>query len=201
MPELLDFSRLYPDIELDVDLSDRVVNLVEEGFDAAIRIGKPADSSLVTRRLCEMRIVLAASPSYIKANGMPTAVADLADHQCIIDTNFKDAEAWSFKESAVRPVTSVTVRGRFRLSNAEACLAAAREGLGIARLPSFVAGPCFQDGSLVPVLNDFEEPPGSLLALYPPARYLAPKVRALIDFLGARYRGVPNWDRAWIGGR
>lgn len=197
LPDLIDFARLYPEIELDVDLSDRVVSLVEGGYDAAVRIGKPADSSLITRKLCAIRIVLAATPRYLETHGTPTVPSELLHHDCIIDTNFKDSETWNFRDPVGQAPNAIQIKGRLRFSSAEACLAAAKADFGIARLPSFVAGPSFKDGSLTPVLGNAEDLPGSLLVVYPPARYLAPKVRSLIDFLGARYRGTPTWDLNW----
>lgn len=115
-PVLLDFARAYPEIELDVGFSDRTVNLVDEGFDLAVRIGRPGDSSLIARKLCDARVVVVAAPDYLARRGTPTEPAGLADHDCIIDTNFADPLVWRFEGSA----PSVPVRGRLRFSNAEA---------------------------------------------------------------------------------
>ncbi len=195
-PVLLQFAHAFPDIQLDVGFSDRVVNLVDEGFDAAVRIGKPGDSSLIARRLCEVRIVLAASPDYLERCGEPRSPTDLTGHDCIIDGNFRDPLNWRFRIGDGE-TTSVSINGRLRFSSAEACLAAAKAGLGIARIPSFVAGPSLAAGELRPLLLDFEEERLGLYALYPPGRHLAAKVRALVDFLAMAYRGEPSWDRGW----
>jgi DNA-binding transcriptional LysR family regulator len=192
-PRLLDFARAFPDIQLDVGFSDRMVNLVEEGFDMAVRIGRSTDSSLITRKLCDARIVLVASPEYLVARGRPATLDDLAAHDCIIDTNFRDPFDWSFNSPKGR--IAVTVTGRIRFSNGEACLAAAEAGLGIARVPSFIAGPRIREGRLVSLLPETEDLSHVIHAVYPPARHLALKVRVLVDFLANSFRGTPEWDR------
>ncbi len=194
-PVLIEFAKAFPEIQLDVSFSDRTVNLVEEGFDAAIRVGRPGDSSLIARRLCPVRIVLAAAPAYLEARGEPAVPADLAGHDCIIDTNFRDPFNWRFGPG--ENGSAVPVNGRLRFSNAEACAAAAEAGLGIARVPSFVVGARLRAGTLRPVLRTGEEEPFGLFALYPPGRHLALKVRVLVDFLANCYRGQPEWDQGW----
>lgn len=195
-PQLNRFASEFPDIQLDVSFSDRIVNLVDEGFDAAIRIGHPGDSTLIAKKLCAARIVLVASRSYQNARGIPATPADLVRHDCIIDTNFRDPLLWRFRRDAnQQPV--VEVRGRVQFSNAEACVAAAEAGLGIARVPSFVAGNQLRDGTLRAVLADFEDEPRGLYVVYPPARHLALKVRVIVDFLADAFRGEPTWDKNW----
>ncbi|WP_027350685.1 LysR family transcriptional regulator [Halotalea alkalilenta] len=192
---LNEFALTYPEIQLEVNFSDRVVSLVDEGFDATLRIGTPADSSLIARRLCTARVVVVASPDYLKTHGTPVMPAELADHDCIIDTNFRDPYAWRFRLEGA-PMT-VAVKGRLRFSNAEASLRAAEYGLGIARVPSFIAGAALRDHRVTPLLAEHEGPPHGLFALYPPGRHLASKVRVLIDFLVERFPDPPEWDRGW----
>lgn len=192
-PRLLDFAKAFPDIQLDVGFSDRMVNLVEEGFDMAVRIGRPADSSLIARKLCNVRIVLVAARPYLETRGHPRTPADLADHDCIIDTNFHDPFHWPFAGANGEAPVSVAISGRIRFSNGEACLAAAEAGLGIARVPSFIAGPRIREGAVIPVLNEAETLTYGVYAVYPPARHLALKVRSLVDFLAARFRGESDW--------
>jgi DNA-binding transcriptional LysR family regulator len=195
---LIDFVRAYSEILLDVHFSDRVANLIDEGFDAAIRVGEPADASLIARRLCDNRIVVAASPAYLEARGEPAEPAALATHDCVIDTNFSEPLVWSFRDPKTEVALRVPVSGRLRFSNGEACAAAAEAGFGIARVPTFVAGPRIRAGALKALLRPFEEPPrSSVYILYPPAKRLAPKVRALVDFLAERFRGAPPWDQGW----
>ncbi|WP_241649071.1 LysR family transcriptional regulator [Paenirhodobacter populi] len=194
-PRLLDFARAFPDIQLDVSFSDRTVNLIDEGFDMAVRIGAPADSSLIARRLCAVRVVVVAAPDYLARHGVPLAPADLATRDCIIDTNFRDPENWRFHLPG--GVVTVPVSGRLRFSNGEATLAAAEAGLGIARVPSFIAGDALRAGRVRALFRGTEDPSHSLHAVYPAAKHLAVKVRALVDFLATCYRGEPEWDRGW----
>ncbi|CAH1688138.1 LysR family transcriptional regulator [Hyphomicrobiales bacterium] len=196
VPALLDFARAFPEIQLDVSFSDRVVNLVDEGFDAAIRIGKPGDSSLIARRLCDVRVVLVASQSYLAARGTPRHPDDLITQECIIDANFRDPFNWPFRRGDGTELL-VPVTGRLRFSNGEACLAAAEAGFGIAYVPSFIAGPSLRAGRVQALMPDMEMQPHGLFALYPPGRHLALKVRALVDYLVTCFRGKPVWDEGW----
>lgn len=195
-PLLLDFARSFPAVRFDVSFSDRTVNLVDEGFDLAVRIGKPADSSMMARRLCDIRVITVAAPDYIARHGAPQHPHDLAAHACIIDTNFRDPVDWPFVD-ARKGVETVPVAGRLHFSNGEACLVAAMAGFGIARVPSFIAGPCIRDGKLQVVLGGAEGQPHGLYAVYPPARHLAVKVRTFIDFLVNSFHGRPEWDQGW----
>lgn len=195
-PALNEFALQYPEIELDVSFSDRMVNLVDEGFDMAVRVGRLASSSLITRRLCAVRAFPVAAPAYLAARGVPRVPADLAQHDCILDTNRQDPERWPLRDSDKDPA-AVQVKGRLRYSNAEACMSAAEAGLGVALIPCFVTGPSIAAGRLTPVLTQFEPPPLGLHTLYPHNRHLAAKVRALVDFLVQRYRGKPTWEEGW----
>lgn len=194
-PALIAFAREFPEIALDVSFSDRLVNIVDEGFDVAIRIGKLSDSSLIARRLSDIRVVTAASDDYLHQYGTPLSCQQLADHHCIIDTNFRDPNNWTFSVGG-EPI-SQPVRGRLHFSSAEASLTAAKSGLGIALLPTFIAAPALRSGTIRTVLAAHEVPPLGLYAVYPPARHLAHKVRALIDFLVSHFAGQPEWDRGW----
>lgn len=194
-PALVCFAQRYPEISLDVSFSDRIVNLVDEGFDAAVRIGVQADASLVSRKLCESRIVVAASADYLARKGRPDRPEDLIGHDCIVDTNFRGRNNWFFREGGEN--VSVTVPSRIYLSSADACIGAAAAGLGITQVPSFVAGQDIKDGRLVALLTRFEVAPLPVQAIYPPGRHLALKVRALVDFLVERFRGQPDWDQGW----
>ncbi|WP_299359813.1 LysR family transcriptional regulator [uncultured Paracoccus sp.] len=194
-PVLNDFALRFPDIELDVNFSDRVISLVDEGFDMAIRVGRPDDSSLIARKLCEVRIVVVGAQSYLEGSGTPVAPDDLTHHDCIIDTNFRDPNRWLFHVDAAE--RAVPVHGRIRYSNAEACLRAAEAGLGLACVPAFVAGEALRSRRVVRLLAEFEPAPNGVHALYPHNRHLAAKVRALVDYLAERYRGAPPWEAGW----
>lgn len=190
-PVLNDFANLYSQIELDVSFSDRMVNLVDEGFDAAIRAGRVADSSLIARKLCDMRTIVVASDGYLHRHGTPAHPSDLSRHSCIIDTNFRDPLVWRFRERGA--ALNQPVAGRLRYSNAEACLAAAEMGLGIAHVPDFVAGPSLAAGRVRALLSDFGDEAGGIYAMYPPGRHLAAKVRHLVDYLATRFKGA-DWS-------
>lgn len=194
-PILNDFALRWPEIALDVSFSDRVVNLVDEGFDMAIRVGRPSDSSMIVRKLCEVRIITVAAPDWLARFGAPETPQAVSDLSCIIDTNFRDPGRWPFRQGG-QPV-AVAVRGRLRYSNAEACLSAAEAGLGLAIVPSFVAARSLRAGRVRQVLREFEAEPYGVHALYPHSRHLAAKVRVLVDFLAERYRGTPPWDIGW----
>ncbi len=193
-PALSQFALIYPEIELDVGFSDRIVNVVDEGFDMAVRVGRPADSSLIARRICDVRIVIVASQDYIARRGEPSQPDDLARHECIIDGNFREPNRWPLKLANGKAV-AVSVQGRIRFANADACLRAAEAGLGLACVPSFVAAEALRAGTVRTVISSFEAEPYSVHALYPHSRHLAAKVRALVDFLVERYRGTPHWER------
>lgn len=191
-PALNDFATRFPDIELDVSFTDRAVNLVDEGFDMAVRVGRSDDSSLIARKLCDVRIVVVGAPTYLDRNGTPTVPEELAQHECIIDTNFRDPNRWTF--GAAGAERTVPVRGRIRYSNAEACLRAVEAGIGLACVPAFVAGDALRTGRVVRLLAEFETVPYGVHALYPHSRHLAAKVRVLVDFLAERYHGTPSWE-------
>lgn len=195
-PALNAFAVAYPEIELDVSFSDRTVDLLDEGFDMAVRVGRPEDSSMVIRKLCAVRIVVVGAPTYAERHGLPQAPEDLANHICIIDTNFRDPQRWPFTDKAGKS-RFVNVQGRLHYSNAEACLLAAEAGLGLACLPGFVAGDAIRSGRVVRTLQSFEPDPYDVHVLYPHSRHLAAKVRLLVDALVERYRAVPRWEAGW----
>lgn len=181
---LIDFAKSQKDLSLEVSYADRTVNIVEEGFDVAVRVGAMPDSSLVAKRLGETRIVCMASKKYLAAKGAPKRPDDLADHDCIIDLNARDPFVWPFRAGGRTQTVAVT--GRLRFSRAETCLYAARLGFGIARSPEFAAAPDLRSGALVPVLQQFEPVALPINAIYPHVRHLPAKVRAFLDFLAPR---------------
>ena len=186
-PALADFALAWPDISLDVQFSDRMVNLVDEGFDLAIRAGRPSESSLIVRRIATFRIVTLAAPTYLAARGTPATPADLAAHDCIIDSNFPEPLRWSYR-GPDGPVMAA-VAGRLRYSDAIACLIAAERGLGVACMPDFVATAALARGSVVPLLEAFAPDAQPISVLYPPGRHVPLKMRVLIDELAARFVG------------
>ncbi|MDC5021073.1 LysR family transcriptional regulator [Acinetobacter baumannii] len=192
-PTLIKFAQRYNEIELDVSFNDRTVNLIEEGFDVAIRIGQLKDNNLIATQISQIKFLLVASPFYLKNFGTPRKLQDLQLHQCIIDTNFKDPYEWSFYENK-QPHT-ISVNGRIHFNNTEACLDATIAGLGIARLPTFILKDAIIDKKVIPILENYELPKRGLYAVYPPAKHLANKVRALIDYLKEQYTDPPEWEK------
>lgn len=195
-PALNDFAAEYPGIELDVAFSDRVVNIVDEGFDLAVRVGRPEDSSMIIRKLCDVRILILAAPGWLEEHGVPQTPDDLTRFNCIIDSNFREPNRWPIRD-VEGAATSITVSGRIRYSNTEACLGAARAGLGLACVPAFVAADALRKGQVRQVLAQFEPAPYAVHAVYPHGRHLAGKVRALVDFLARHYRDRPLWEAGW----
>lgn len=193
VPALNDFAVEFPGIELDVSFSDRLVRLVDEGFDLAIRVGHPDDSGMIARKLCDMRLQIVAAPDYLARHGVPETPEDLARLDCILDTNMREPTRWQIRDADGGPAT-IPVGGRIRYSNAQACLMAAEAGLGLACLPGFIAGPALRAGRVRQVLQDHEAAPYNVHALYPHRGYLAGKTRNLVEFLIARFQGVPPWE-------
>ena len=181
---LIDFAKAEKELTVEVFYADRTVNMVEEAYDVAVRVGSMSDSSLIAKKLGETRILCSASVKYLSAKGKPKKPEQLADHSCIIDLNARDPFSWAFLQG--RRESIVRVNGRLRFSRAETCLRAARLGFGIARSPAFAAFPHLRSGALVPVLEAFEPEPLPIHAIYPNARHLPAKVRVFLDFLGAR---------------
>lgn len=193
---LVEFARRYSDIELDVSFNDRLVNVVDEGFDLTLRIGHLEDSNLIARKLCDIRVVTLASPGYLSLHGEPEHWSELAAHDCIQDSNFRDPGHWRFLDTGGH-LHNQPIRGKIRFSNAEVCLQAACADLGITRLPTFVASDALKQGRVRTLLQGYEAPPLGLFVVYPPAKYLAARSRVLIDFLIDAFAGEPHWDSGW----
>lgn len=194
-PALTDFAKLYPALTIDIGLNDRVIDLVEEGWDLAIRIGRLRDSALIARKLAPIRTVLCASPAYLASHGTPRTLADLARHNCLGYTlpSAASAERWHF--GADGSVT-VAVTGNLRANNGDALRTAALAGQGIVYQPTFLFSDDLREGRIVPIHLDqpvFQY--ANVYAVYAPDRHVPAKVRVLIDFLVERWAGEPPWDR------
>ena len=181
VPRLAGFLGRYPDVSVDLTMSDGFVDLVEQGIDLAIRVGEITDESLVARRIGIVRRLTVASPAYLKSNGTPRAPADLRHHNCIVYTRLTTGNRWHF-ESADGPL-SVTVSGRYRVDNSEAVREGVLTGLGIAVIPAFAFSNEITEGALKVLLKSYEPKPLPLNAVYASRRYVPPRVRAMIDFL------------------
>lgn len=194
-PAIPDFLARCPEVEIDMVMNDRFVDLVDEGFDVAVRIGHLADSSLVARRLAPIRRAVCASPAYLKARGAPGSPDQLKEHACLCYSNVSLTHEWRFIDVHGRP-WPVDVKGPLTANNGDAIRAAALGGIGLAYLPSFIVGEDLKAGTLETVLDPFVPQDMTLNAVYPHARHLSPKVRAFVDFLAARFGPRPYWDIA-----
>jgi DNA-binding transcriptional LysR family regulator len=185
-PILFDFASAYPDVALEVSFTDRFVNLVDEGFDAALRISRLADSSLIARKLANVQGATVASPQYLAKRGTPQVPDDLSKHEAILDLNSTDPQIWVFGSPAKR--LEVRVSGQLRFSSPHICVSAARANFGVARVPDFVAEESLKNGELIRLLEKYEPTaPVNTYVVYPHARHLASKVRVFVDFLVERY--------------
>ena len=181
LPLLATFLDEHPRIRVDLRLSDVPVALVEEGLDLALRIGVPADSSLMARRLVAMPTVLCAAPTYLDRAGTPATPEALVVHECLIDSNQRTPGSWSFGRDG--EALRIPVSGRFVVNSPSATAAMAQQGLGIARCPLYQVEAALTDGTLVRLLKAYEDSAPGVYALYPYNRYLTARVRALIDYL------------------
>ncbi|MBN9021092.1 MAG: LysR family transcriptional regulator [Rhizobiales bacterium] len=194
VPAIAAFAVQYPALTIDIGLNDRVIDLLEEGWDMALRIGSLRDSSLVARRLAPIRTVLCASPAYLAARGTPRTVAELAGHDCLGYTlpTPAAAERWRFGHDGR---IEVPVSGTFRANNGDALRSAALAGIGITYQPTFLFSEDLREGRLVPLVLDHPAYQyAAAYAVHAPGRHVPAKVRRVIDFLVARWAGVPPWD-------
>ena len=192
VPALSDFLARYPDVHLDVTMTDQFVDPIAEGVDMLIRVGELKDSSLIARKLAGSRRVVIAAPSYWKKHGEPVLPTDLTRHNCLTYAYLATGNDWRMTgPDGIKHVVAVT--GNFAANNGEALMAAALDGVGVALLPTWMVGPELQSGELTEVLGEYTLPEPSVHAIYPPGRHLSAKVRAFVDFLVERFKQQP-WD-------
>lgn len=187
------FLARYPGIELDITLSDRLVDLVDEGYDLAVRITRLQDSSLVSRQLASTRIVMCAAPAYLAAHGTPETLADIAGHAVIGYSYWQGGDLWRFTGPG-GVEEEVLTRPRLRTNNGDTCRAAALAGQGIILQPTFLVGDDLAAGRLLRVLPRYAGPAVGIHAVYPSRKHLSLKVRVLLDYLAASFATVP-----WAG--
>lgn len=184
------FMSQHPKVTLDVTLADRFVDLIDEGYDVAIRIARLADSSLVSRHIANTRLILCATPQYLREHGEPAVPAELADHPVFTYKLLATGEHWHFT-GPLGPV-AVKVNPRMRSNSGDSCREAALQHQGIILQPSFLVGAQLASGELVEVLPQFRSAELGIYAVYPSRKQLAPKVRRLVDFLVESFR-APAW--------
>jgi DNA-binding transcriptional LysR family regulator len=193
LPLLPEFFKRYPELEVSLEVTDRSVDLVEEGVDVAIRFTEQlSDHTLVARRLAVNRRVICAAPSYLQTHGVPQTPKELSMHNCLRLYTISSFNDWEFEGPDGTAI--VHVSGNFETNSADALYHAVLAGLGVARLSTYVVGPDLKSGRLVRLLPEYVHEKASILAVYPHRRHLSPKVRAFIDFLVEKYTPVPPWE-------
>ena len=197
IPHVGEFLRRWPQIELDLQFDDRFVDLIGEGFDAAIRIGALEDSRLVARRIAQTRRILVAAPSYLQRRGAPAAPGALIEHDCLHYTLFRDAPSWEFQRDG--EPWRVPVRGRLKANYGLPLVEAALRGEGILQTATFAVADELADGRLVEVLPDWSLLPIGIHAVYPGREYRPRKVEAFIDFVEQTIGQPAHWDRILAG--
>ena len=194
-PAIADFLAAHREVRFDVSLSDRIVDLVEEGFDLAIRIGAPGADNLVARKLGETWLVPCASPAYLARRGAPRTPEELAKHDCFTYEYVNPRNQWRFRDRAGNE-HAVRIAGSLHSNNGDLLAEVAARGAGIVFEPAFIVGPDVRAGRLVPLLQDYQAPPLPIYAVYPSRKHLSAKVRRFVDFLVARYAHAQDWSAA-----
>ena len=172
-----DFVALYGEIEVTTELTNHRVDLIDGGFDIAIRLGQLQDSSLIARQLNQRSTYVCASELYLKKHGQPYSLSELKDHNCLLGTR----DYWRFIEQGKEK--TVRVKGNLRCNSGIALVDAALKGIGVVQLPDYYLTPYLESGQLIAILDQFREPAEGIWAVYPQNRYLSPKIRLLIDYL------------------
>ncbi len=191
---IAEFSRRHPKVGFDLDLNDRKVDLVEEGIDVAIRIGRLPDSTLIARKIFESRTVVCGGPGYLQEHGTPETPGDLRNHTCLVYSNLADPNRWMYTDGEGRQ-KAITIKPAMTVNSGEFLCSAASLNLGLIMPPTFIAHKAIRRGDLVPILTDWHWPLTPAYAVYPQTRHLSYRVRAFIDFLVEQFSGTPSWDR------
>jgi DNA-binding transcriptional LysR family regulator len=193
-PALAEFMDKYPELKIQLVLSDQQIDPVQEGFDITLRITDPPSSSLIARKIAPARRVICAAPLYLQRRGPPQHPRDLRQHHCLTYGHLATGNQW--KLTGPDGDHWIHVPWTLCANNAEVLRDVAVKGGGLALLPTFIAGPELRTGALAPVLSDYRPPELSIFAVYPQTRHLSVKARAFIDFLLAYFAGKPRWDAA-----
>ncbi len=188
------FKIRYPRVSIDLVLNDRLVDIVEEGYDLAIRIGRLTDSSLIARRIGASQNIVCASPIYLSSHGRPEVPAELSQHDCVLYSYASAGDTWTF--SGPKGEQSVRVGGSVVCNNGDAICRMAIEGLGVVALPDFIVEHHLRSGVIQQILSDYPLPAVGIYAVYPSARHLPRKLRAFVNFLSRAFsqkRALPEF--------
>ena len=192
-PAVAAFMHLHPQIKIELDMSDRRIDLVEEGLDLAIRIGTLEDSSLMARKLASVRHVVCASPDFLNRHGIPSTPQDLSALPALCYGNLSQPDTWHYHDKDSKP-GQVKVLMRMRANNGDALVEAAIAGLGVLCEPSFIVHGSVERGVLKPLLTDYQWNPMGIFAVYPQTKHMPTRVRAFIDFLVSSFGDTPYWE-------
>jgi len=192
---IADFQALHPQVRFDIELSDRIVDLVDEGLDLAIRVGGVRSQAAIARRIGATTLVCCAAPAYLARNGTPRVPQDLAGHACLTYAYSPERRVWHFTDEAGH-AHAVPIAGPIHANNAEILAAFGERGVGVLLEPDFVVAPQVRAGTLVPILPGYVAATIPVHAVYPSRRHLSAKVRAFIDFLVTRFAADPAWNLA-----
>jgi len=192
-PAVAAFMHLHPQIKIELDMSDRRIDLVEEGLDLAIRIGTLEDSSLMARKLAPVRHVVCASPDFLNRHGIPSTPQDLSALPALCYGNLSQPDTWHYHDKDSKP-GQVKVPMRMRANNGDALVEAAIAGLGVLCEPSFIVHGSVERGVLKPLLTDYQWNPMGIFAVYPQTKHMPTRVRAFIDFLVSSFGDTPYWE-------
>ena len=185
LDHLSEFLKRFPEITLEVEFNDRMIDVVAEGYDVVIRAGQIQDSNLVARKFTTSKSIVVASPEYFKNNGRPETVSELEHHACLAYSLIPNPTLWEFIKDGHRTVVKVTPR--LMCNNAAVEVAMAVNGIGIGRIPLFCCEQEIAEGTLEMILDDYEQPEIGVYAVYPHRQYLTAKVRAFVDFLVEKF--------------
>ncbi len=191
-----EFAIEHPDIDISLDLNDREIDLVAEGFDMTIRIGELSDSSLIARKLGIIRFLTVASQSYLDRMGMPRHPSELAEHDGLFYSNLTDKQQWQFNDNN-KPL-AVIPNERLKANNGDFLTHAALKGLGVYQSPTVLVYEYVRNGDLQVLLEDFNRKETGIYALFPPGRLIPRRAKALVDFLQQQYGDCPVWDKGLL---
>ena len=191
-PAIADFGARHPDVAFDVELSDRAVDIVEEGMDLAIRIGGIGSQALIARQLAATQLVLCAAPGYLERRGVPRQPEDLTAHSCLTYEYLAAGAVWQFRDRGGAE-RAVRIAGAAHANNGSLLCALAVAGMGVLLEPDFIVAAEIRAGRLVTLLPEFRPPTSTIYAAYPSRRHLSAKVRLFVDALAERFAGRPEW--------